>query len=474
MFRGDDNPYWRRQWYLRQIQAPQAWQLLPTTTTKEVIVAVIDAGVDVTHPDLKDAIWVNPGEIAGNGIDDDHNGYVDDINGWNFALNSNNVRPQEIRNQAEEAWSHGTFVASLIGARSSDHIGMVGVNQTSRIMPLTALDGDGFGTIQNVLSAIRYAVNQGASVINLSLAGFDESPDLAEMIKRARDAGVLVVAATGNGELPAGRDTDVQPVYPACFDGETNIVVGVSGTDALDQHAQYANYGVRCTDISAPGYDLFGARPSYPRREEGLRPAERYLEGMTGTSLAAPLVSGVASLVKSVRPDLTADQVHQIIVSSADNIEGSLKSSERGKMGSGRLNALKALQTALAFNVVTTAATAPSTPVVIPAVSLAPATSTEEASTSVSFYYKTPTTTLRWLIAPKPLWKVWSLRDSQPFVSVIVKEGANYVLKRWSPITNKETKDRLVWNVKRARYVFTDAKTKQTWEVDKAGKIVVK
>lgn len=420
----ETNPYWSRQWYLRQIQAPEAWRALPATTT-EVIVAVIDAGVDITHPDLKDAVWVNPLEIASNGIDDDHNGFVDDIHGWNFAMNTNNVQPQEIRNQMEEAWSHGTFVASLIGARSTDHIGMVGVNQSARILPLVALDGDGFGTIQNVLKAIRYAVNQRASIINLSLAGFEESEELSEMITRARDAGVLVVAATGNGDTPAGRDTDRQPIYPVCFDRETNAVVGVSGTDALDQHAQYANYGVRCTDLSAPGYDLFGARPSYPRKEEGSRPAERYLEGMTGTSLAAPLVSGVASLLKAARPDLTVDQLHQLLITNTDNIEALLKPSEQRKMGSGRLNASKALQVALTFG--------------RGAMSVGGSTSTEVEPTSISFYYTTSTTRLRWLVAPKPVWSAWSKEGGQPVAFALVKEGASYGLKRWLPLTNQES-----------------------------------
>lgn len=464
----DVNPYWKKQWYLRQIQAPEAWKALPNALG-DVTVAVIDAGVDITHPDLKDAIWTNPREVAGNGLDDDQNGFVDDMHGWNFVKNSNDVRPQEIRNQLEEAWSHGTFVASLIGARSAGRIGMVGVNQSVKIMPLNALDGDGFGTIPNVLKAIRYAVNQGASIINLSLAGFDDSQELDEMIKRARDAGVLVIAATGNGTTTAGRDIDRQPVYPVCFDQQANNVVGVSGTDSLDQHAEYANFGLRCTDLSAPGFDLFGARPSYPRVEEGLRPTERYLEGMTGTSLAAPLVSGVASLLKAVRPDLTAGQLHQLLTSTTDNIEGSLKPSEKQKMGTGRLNALKALQAAIAFGKTTTTPAIPSTET-----SATAPTSTEESPTATSFYYPTPTTTVRWLIAPKPLWKMWGIRDNQPIAAVIVKEKDAYFLKRWSPVQNKETKDRVVWNAKRKLYVFTDAKTKQVWEVDKAGKVTSK
>lgn len=426
------NPYWQRQWYLRQIQAPQAWQL--ATSTKDVIVAVIDAGVDITHPDLKDAIWTNPREIPGNGIDDDGDGYIDDVHGWNFVTNSGDVRPQEIQNQLEEAWSHGTFVSSLIGARSIDHVGMVGVNQSVQIMPLTALDGDGYGTIPNVLQAIRYAVNQGASVINLSLAGFDNSPDLAEMIKRARDAGVLVVAATGNGDTKAGRDTDIQPIYPACFDQSTNIVVGVSGTDSLDQHAAYANYGTRCTDLSAPGFELFGARPSYPRTEEGNRKAERYLDGMTGTSLAAPLVSGVASLLKAVRPDLTVDQLHQLLSSTADTIEANLTYPQRGKMGTGRLNAFKALQAALVFGQATTTDAGIGSLVSVGDSQI----SSEETPSATSFYCRTSTTTLRWLVAPKPLWSHWTAKNGSPLVTAFLKDGVHYYWKQWNPLTNQE------------------------------------
>jgi hypothetical protein len=516
--------YWQKQWYLRQIQAPEAWRA--TTITKDVIVAVIDAGIDISHPDLREAIWTNPREIPENGIDDDQNGFIDDVHGWNFVRKSGDVRPQEVRNQLEEAWSHGTFVASLIGARSFGRSGMVGVNQSSVIIPLVALDGDGFGTIPNVLQAIRYAVNQGASIINLSLAGFEDSPELAEMIQRARDAGVLVVAATGNGDSPAGRDTDRGPVYPACFDQATSNVVGVSGTDSLDQHASYANYGSRCTDLSAPGFELFGARPSYARQDEGSRPAERYLEGMTGTSLAAPLVSGVASLVKAIRPELTVDQLHTLLTSTTDNIEDSLKPSERGKMGTGRLNALKAVQAALVFGHTSSSALTEES---MPPSSIVSPTSTEQTPNATWFQFTTPTTTLRWLVAPKPIWAEWGMQSGLPVASAFVKEGNAYTLKLWLPLSNRErvtkitpsagqiwtslvaatgtspmwllvsskremrivrtddarvltvspikglpTTAKLAWDGRRTRWALTDAKTKKVWEIDQNGRVTVR
>lgn len=515
--------YWQKQWYLRQIQAPEAWRAV--SVNKDIIVAVIDAGVDISHPDLREAIWTNPKEVAENGLDDDQNGFVDDVHGWNFVTKSGDVRPQEVPNQLEEAWSHGTFVASLIGARSFGRSGMVGVNQSSQIIPLVALNGDGYGTIPSVLQAIRYAVNQGASIINLSLAGFEDSPELAEMIQRARDAGVLVVAATGNGDSPAGRDTDRSPVYPACFDQATSNVVGVSGTDSLDQHASYANYGAHCTDLSAPGFELFGARPSYARQDEGTRPAERYLEGMTGTSLAAPLVSGVASLLKAIRPELTVDELHGLLTSTTDNIEDSLKSSERGKMGTGRLNAFKAVQAALVFGQTSSSSTGRSA---LPSTTVS-ATSTEETPAATWFLFTTPTTTLRWLVAPKPVWAEWGMQNGVPAASTLVKEGNVYILKRWFPLSNQErvtkitpganqtwtnlvaatgtsrmwllvsskrelrvirTEDwkvitlpaikglpaaaKLAWDGKRVRWIFADAKTKKVWEIDRNGRVTVR
>lgn len=428
------DPYWQRQWYLRQIEAPEAWQLIPTST-KEIVVAVIDAGVDDSHPDLKDAMWTNPGEIPSDGIDNDRNGYIDDIHGWNFVDRSADTRPEEITGQPEEAWSHGTFVSSLIAARSIDHPGMLGVNQDARIMALEALDGDGYGGIPAVLDAMRYAINNGASVINLSLAGDDDNAELQQMMQHAHDMGVVVVAATGNGRTSAGNDIDQRPIYPACFDGSTNLVIGVSATDAFDQHAAYANYGRTCTDLSAPGRDMFGARPSYPRVEDRSSRTEKYLDGMSGTSLAAPLVSGAASLLKAVRPDLTVDQLHQILVSTTDSIEQRLEPSQMGKMGSGRLNVRKALTAALMQSWSTGS---------LPKVLSPTVTSTLESGDALSFFYQASSTQLRWIVAPKPLWQTWSSSGTTPIVLTFGKEGKDYVMKRWNPTSMSEQTTRII------------------------------
>lgn len=338
-----NDPFWRKQWYLRQIHAPEAWEM--ATGSRQIVVAVIDGGVDVTHPDLQDNIWINPREVAGDGIDNDQNGYIDDVHGWNFVTNSRDVGPIPSRNpQAEESWSHGTFVASLIGAEGNNGLGMAGVAWRVQLMPLVVLDGDGFGNMQTMIRAIRYAIDQRVDIINLSLSGNEYNPELEIILKEAYDKGIFVVAATGNDESSeTGVNTDEQPIYPVCMDADENTIFGVGGTDTLDQKAPYANFGHACTDLVAPAQEFFGARPSYRRPTDTSTTTGFYLEGMTGTSLSAPLVSGAAVLLKSVRPELTPTQIADLLRNNADPIEANLHVAERGRMGSGRLNIGRAL-----------------------------------------------------------------------------------------------------------------------------------
>lgn len=341
-----NDPLWDRQWYLRQIKADQAWTV--TTGTPDVIVAVIDVGVDITHPDIREAIWTNPREIPGDGVDNDRNGYTDDVHGWNFVTKTPSVYPLSKSRQSEDAWSHGTMVASLIGARGNDGLGMVGVAWNVRIMPLVALDASGGGDTQNIIQAVRYATNMGADVINLSLAGSEEDPSLTEMIERAAGAGVVVVAAIGNDDTEkAGGNIDEKPSYPACGERQQDSVIGVGGTDALDQKAPYANFGKRCTDISAPAYDILADRPSY---ERGLRAATNlsgsvmnYREGTIGTSVAAPLVAGAAALLKSIHPTWTVTQIRERLYATADPLTQEQVPGQKTVLGYGRLNIGRAL-----------------------------------------------------------------------------------------------------------------------------------
>lgn len=337
-----NDAFWDRQWYLRQVHAPEAWTV--ATGSKDVIVAMIDTGVDITHPDLKDNIWTNTHEISGDGVDNDRNGLIDDVHGWNFVLDSGDVRPVRKAVQLEDAWSHGTLVASLLGARGNNGMGIAGMAWNVRIMPLVVLDGDGEGRISDIIKAVRYAVSHGASVINFSLVGFEDSDELNRLMRNAADAGVVLVAATGNADgVKAGMNIDDFPAYPVCSEGSVNYIIGVSGTDTLDQKAPYANYGKLCTDIAAPAQELFAARPSYPHDVKPTSTVPGYIGDKTGTSLAAPLVSGVAALIKSVRPDWTAQQIRERIFKTADPVEDMLTRQEKGRLGFGRLNAGRAL-----------------------------------------------------------------------------------------------------------------------------------
>ncbi len=339
-----NDPYWDRQWYLRQIGADRAWTV--TTGTKQIIVAIIDAGVDVAHPDLRENIWINTREQVGDGIDNDANGFVDDIQGWNFVTNAADVRPLAKSSQREEAWSHGTMIASLIGAKGNDGVGMAGVAWNVSLMPLVALDASGEGSTENIIKAIHYAVQMKAQIINLSLAGYEEDPGLTEAIHQAVNSGVVVVAANGNNEtLKAGTDIDQTPSYPVCGEKGEDAIIGVGGTDVLDQKAAYGNFGKRCTDLSAPAYDLLAARPSYarnPRVEATVVP--QYRDKVIGTSLAAPLVSGAVVLLKSVHPDWNVWQIHERLYATADALSSAQAQGEKGVLGYGRLNIGRALR----------------------------------------------------------------------------------------------------------------------------------
>lgn len=339
-----NDTFWQKAWHLRQIHAEDAWEV--ATGSADIIVAMIDGGVDIAHPDLEPNIWTNTREIPGDGLDNDGNGYRDDVHGWNYVTDSGDVRPVYLRDQSDEAWSHGTITASLLGAVGDNGRGITGIAWDIRIMPLVVLDGDGNGGTRNIIHAMRYAMAQGAKIINLSLVGYEYDEALAQMVERAYDAGILVVAATGNeGGMESGIDLDFMPGYPACLDaGKRNLILGVSGTDTLDQKAPYANYGHDCTDLSAPGQEMFAARPRYPRGESvPTSTVSGYIGDVTGTSLSAPLVSGVAALLWTVRPEWTVAQVRDRILETSDPIDSVLPEQQKGKLGRGRLNAGRAL-----------------------------------------------------------------------------------------------------------------------------------
>ncbi|MGE5426184.1 MAG: S8 family serine peptidase [Bacillota bacterium] len=330
-----NDPYYSNQWYLTRIKAPVAWEKV--SGSPSVIIAVVDAGIQINHPDLKDNIWVNQKEIAGNKKDDDHNGFIDDVNGWDFVTNTPDPSPKFDAGWTESGISHGTMVAGIIAASGNNREGIAGVTWKARLMPLRALNDKGEGSIGSVIRAIDYAVNNGADIINLSFVGFNYSQALYDAVQRAYNAGVIVVAAAGNEqEDGSGYNTDKDPIYPACYDGKNgeNMVIGVAATDALDQKADFSSYGFRCVDVTAPGVSFFSAITYGGNPEE----PDKYYDGFwSGTSMAAPVISGSLALIAETNPHLKPTEIVKILLQSSDNISR-LNPDYLGQLGSGRVN----------------------------------------------------------------------------------------------------------------------------------------
>lgn len=333
-----NDPLFANQWYLPKIGAPTAWDR--TVGSPSAIVAVLDTGVDITHPDLRENVWRNPREIA-DGSDNDGNGLVDDLNGWNFYDGNNNVRP------AFEAFTssgihHGTLIAGEIGAQGGNAQGIAGVNWRVSVMALRVLSSSGIGDVVHVVEGMNYAIANGADVISLSFSGPNRSAILDDAIRRANDAGILVVAAAGNDlSMSGGVDLDATPMYPACSDGPggENWVLGVAATDESDHKAVFSDFGAKCIDLSAPGVRIFStlvrddAQPGF---------GESYGGYYNGTSLAAPLVAGAAALVRAANPNVTLPQLRDLLLTSADGIDPA-NPSYVGKLGRGRLNVGRAM-----------------------------------------------------------------------------------------------------------------------------------
>jgi subtilisin family serine protease len=292
------------------IDAPEAWNI--STGSGKTIVAVIDTGVDYTHPDLAANIWTNTREIAGNGIDDDRNGYVDDVHGWDFANNDNNPMDDN---------GHGTHVAGIIGAVGNNGIGIDGVNWRVQIMALKFLDASGSGSLSNAIRALNYAVANGAVVTNNSYSGGYYYQAFNDAIKNAQSHGVIFVAAAGNG----GTNTDTSPAYPSGYNPDN--VISVAATDRNDGLASFSNYGPNTVDLAAPGVQIYSTLKG------------NSYGSMSGTSMAAPFVTGAVALLRDVHPTWTYQQIINQLYSTVDPL-----SSLRGKVKTGgRLNIGKAL-----------------------------------------------------------------------------------------------------------------------------------
>jgi subtilisin family serine protease len=340
--------HFEKQWYLKKINAVQAWDTI--RESPEITIAILDSGVQIDHPDLRDNIWRNKKEIPNNGIDDDKNGYIDDVNGWDFTVNNNDPNPKFEDGYTPDGITHGTVVAGIAAASGNNAAGISGVTWKAKIMPLRVLNSKGEGDTRGVIRAIDYAVSQGADIINFSFVGFGYSQSMEAAIRRANEAGVIIVAAAGNeGNNGKEHDLDHNPMYPVCHDGAygENMVVGVAATDALDQKAVFSGYGYKCVDISAPGISIFSTSVYQPDKKYADVPFSKYYDGYwAGTSMAVPMVSGAIALVKAANPSLSGNEVVNIIKESSRNIY-QLNPDFLGQLGRGRLDVQAAVAEAI-------------------------------------------------------------------------------------------------------------------------------
>lgn len=303
-----DDPRFAEQWDLNNvgqdggtidadIDAPEAWDL--TTGTRSTIVAVIDTGVDYLHPDLAPNMWTNDLEIEGDGIDNDGNGFIDDIHGYDFFNNDGD--PMDDNN-------HGTHVAGTIGAVGNDGIGIAGINWNVEIMALKFLSAGGSGSTSDAVAAVQYAIDNGAHISNNSWGGGPSSQAMYDVIEAAGQQGHIFVAASGNGDqFGIGINNDLTPFYPASY--ELDNVVAVAATDRNDQVALFSNYGQTSVDIGAPGVSILSTLTGGG------------YDSFNGTSMATPHVTGAISLVRDYDPTLTPQQLIDRVMLSADPID---------------------------------------------------------------------------------------------------------------------------------------------------------
>jgi subtilisin family serine protease len=315
-----NDPYFSELWGLHNtgqtggtvdvdIDAPAAWDI---ETGTDILIGVIDTGVDYNHVDLADNIWINPGEIPNNNQDDDGNGYIDDIRGWDFVNNDNDPFDDN---------GHGTHCSGTIAGVGNNGTGVVGVNWHAKILPIKFLDDWGSGNTSDAIAAVEYATRMGVRLTSNSWGGGGYSQGLYDAIEAARDSNQLFIAAAGNDY----NDNDNWPTYPCSYDLEN--IISIAATDHNDFKASFSNWGATTVDLGAPGVDIYSTTPG------------NSYESHDGTSMAAPHVAGAAGLIWAYVPGLTALQVKNTIMVSTDTIPAM----ENITVTGGRLNVYKAL-----------------------------------------------------------------------------------------------------------------------------------
>lgn len=342
-----NDPSYPVQYGMTKIAAPQAWDL---QTGTNVVVAVIDTGVDYNHPDLAANIWTNTREIAGNGVDDDGNGYIDDVRGWDFVQNDNT--PMDLND-------HGTHVSGVIAGIGNNAAGISGVNWRAKIMPVRFMDAIGQGSTINAIKALNYAVANGARISNSSWGGPAFSQALFDAIQAAGGKGHVFVAAAGNSTA----NNDTTPEYPSSY--KLANIISVAATDRNDVLAAFSNFGKASVDVAAPGVGI------YSTVRNGA------YKNLSGTSMAAPFVTGLGTLLLAQKANLTVAEVVNAMTATGnvDVIAGL-----SGKVISGgRINAFKAVSSVVPVPVVN-----PTTPVTTTPPAITPPASTGPAVLSVS------------------------------------------------------------------------------------------
>lgn len=321
IYRTETNPYTpndiaAQQYYLDKIYARDAWSV--SKGSPNIVVAIVDNGVRTTHEDLASALWVNP--TPNSGLLDR---YPNDVNGWDVADGDNNPNPPSSTTDGDD-FVHGTLCAGIAGAKTDNSTGIASIGFNIRIMAVKCTKNSADGnTLTNAYDGVYYAIQAGADVISMSWGGSSGSFITGEnIINAGATAGIVMIAAAGNA------NTD-SPYYPAAY----NNVIAVASTDQNDTKSSFSNYG-SWIDISAPGRNIYttsaGSNSSYG--------------SASGTSLATPLVAGLAALILSNEPNLTPAQVKTRLQQTSDNIDA-LNPNYTGQLGAGRINAAKALGT---------------------------------------------------------------------------------------------------------------------------------
>jgi subtilisin family serine protease len=318
------NPQFEEQWALSNdgrrggkkgadISVKQAWAT--TKGSGEIVVAILDSGVESTHADLVNNIWTRPANV--NPYQDRDLGTVDDVHGYNAI--ENNGEPTDEN-------GHGTNCAGIIGAECGNNLGVCGTNWKTQIMSVKVLNAGGFGTVLGAVEAINYAIDRKHAGVNLRLIVVSwvltqKSRALEDLIRKAAGAGILFVAASGS----SSADNDARPQYPANYD--IGNIISVAATDRNDELGSFSNYGLRSVQIAAPGKDILTTALG------------NEYEQRSGTSMAAAVVAGVAALTLSAHPDLSVDQLRSLLLKSVDKLPGL-----RGKISAGgRINAARAV-----------------------------------------------------------------------------------------------------------------------------------